>query len=96
MNAPLTIDLPAEVIEQMEARIEARLLERLSATTGANPDRWIRGTDAIAEYIDAKPSRVSALISAKRFWPAKKDGRGNVARTSDLDRWIEEGGGIRP
>lgn len=92
----LTISLPETVITEMEARIEARLLERLSATADTGTDRWLRGTETIARYVDAKPSRISALISAGRFWPAKKDGRWNLAKTSDLDRWVEEGGGLRP
>jgi hypothetical protein len=92
----VTLQLPGELIEKMEARIEARVLERLSGVAAGHAgDRWLRGAKAIADHIDAPVSRVKALSSAKRI-PVRKDGSALVAKTSDLDKWIEEGGGKRP
>src|SRR5690606_22294843 len=58
-------------------------------------DRWLRGADKIAEYIDAPRSRVYALASAGRI-PVHRDGSTLIARTSELDKWLMSGGGRRP
>ncbi len=64
---------------------------------GAQPagDGWLRGADKIAVYIDCPRSRVYALTSAGRI-PVERDGSNLLARKSDLDAWLREGGGKRP
>jgi hypothetical protein len=52
--------------------------------------RW----DKIAAYIDAPPSRVYALVSAQRI-PVHHDGSALIARRSELDAWLQAGGGKR-
>ena len=54
-----------------------------------------RGADRIAAYIDCPRSRVYALTSARRI-PVHHDGSALIARRSELDGWIREGGGRRP
>jgi predicted RNase H-like HicB family nuclease len=57
-------------------------------------DGWLRGADRIAAYIDAPRSRVYALASARRI-PVHRDGSALIARRSELDRWLLQGGGLR-
>ena len=89
MSDPLTLQLPPDLINQ----IADRVLERVPSAQAE--DCWLRGADKIAAYIDAKPSRVYALVSARRI-PVHKDGSALIARRSELDKWIRNGGGCRP
>ena len=70
-----------------------RLRGRLAAS--APTDGWLRGAEAIARYIAAPTSRVYALSSAGRI-PVQHDGSSLVARRSELDAWLGDGGGRRP
>ena len=56
---------------------------------------WLRGAGEIAGYIGSPRSRVYALASARRI-PVQRDGSALVARRSELDSWLESGGGKRP
>jgi hypothetical protein len=56
---------------------------------------WLRGAAKIASYIDCQASRVYALASAGRI-PVERDGSALVARKSELDTWLRNGGGKRP
>lgn len=73
------------------------LAERLAPRLAARPsdDGWMRGAERIAAYIDSPPSRVYALSSAGRI-PVEHDGSGLIARRSELDGWLRDGGGKRP
>jgi hypothetical protein len=80
-------------------RIAERAAELLAARQepSTNGEGWIRGAARIAEYIGATRSRVYALATCRppRI-PVRRDGSNLVAKRSELDRWIDEGGGIRP
>lgn len=93
-TSALQLTLPPELLDDLVERVAAIVVERLRADVDA-PGRWLRGAAAIAEYIDAPPSRVNRLSSAKRI-PVERDGSNLVAHTDALDRWIREGGGISP
>ncbi len=71
------------------------LAPRLAARQLHVEDGWLRGADAIAAHIDAPRSRVYALTSAKRI-PVHRDGSNLIARKSELDEWVRNGGGKRP
>ena len=90
--AALTVDLPEELLDLIATRAAEKVLAEREAPA---EDAWLRGADRIAEYIDAKPSRVYALNSAKRI-PVHKDGSLLIARRSELDQWLLAGGGKRP
>ena len=92
MNA-LTFELPPEVVEQ----IAARAAEILAANQPAAEDGWLRGAEKIAAYIDAPASRVYALATTTppRI-PIHRDGSALIARRSELDAWVRDGGGVRP
>ena len=86
-----TFTLPHELLEQIAERAAELVVER----SASGEDGWLRGADRIAAYIDAPPSRVYALASAKRI-PVHRDGSALIARRSELDAWIRGGGGRRP
>ena len=89
----LTFDVSEEMIEGLAQRVAAILAER-----AATPDDgWLRGGQAIADYIGAPRSRIYALATTTppRI-PVARDGSALVARRSDLDEWLRLGGGKRP
>jgi hypothetical protein len=87
VTAPLTLDLPPDVIEAIAERAAELLAERQPVAD----DGWLRGAEQIATYIDSTPSRIYALTSARRI-PVEHDGAAIVAKRSTLDTWIKEGG----
>ncbi|HEY0280156.1 MAG TPA: hypothetical protein VGC32_17975 [Solirubrobacterales bacterium] len=90
MNS-IAIDLGDEFVEQV-ARRTADLIAEQQA--GRREDAWLRGADKIAAYIDCPRSRVYALTSARRI-PIHRDGSALIAKRSELDRWLVQGGGLR-
>jgi hypothetical protein len=90
--ADLSFNLPDELVERIAERAAAMIAERQGT---ASEDGWLRGAEKIAAYIDCPESRVYALNSAKRL-PVEKDGSALIARRSDLDAWVRNGGGKRP
>ncbi|SEH10160.1 hypothetical protein [Thermoleophilum album] len=90
---PLALPLPAELIDHLAERVAEILAERRQVPD----DGWLRGADAIARYIDAPRSRVYALASCTppRI-PVHRDGSALIARKSELDDWLRNGGGRRP
>jgi hypothetical protein len=86
----LTLSIPDELVE----RIAQRAAELM---TDGSDDGWLRGADRIADYIGAPPSRIYALATCTppRI-PVERDGSALVAKRSDLDRWMRNGGGLRP
>lgn len=91
--APLTLTLPTELVEAT-ARLAAELVaERLPGMV-ARPEPYM-GVDAAAQYLAAPKSRIYALVSADRI-PYRKDGSRLLFRATELDDWLDQGGGIRP
>jgi excisionase family DNA binding protein len=89
--ASVAVAVPDEVIEAIAARAAEIVAERQRQ----EDDRWLRGADRIAAYLDCPRSRVYALVSARRI-PVHHDGSALVARRSELDLWLSDGGGRRP
>lgn len=89
--APLAVALPDDLVEAIAERAAEILADRAAAPE----DGWLRGADQIAAYIDCPRSRVYALTSARRI-PVHHDGSALIARRSELDRWVRDGGGVRP
>ena len=90
-NGTGLMELPRELVEAVAEQVA----ELLSAAEFGGQDRWLRGADRIAAYLDCPRSRVYALTSARRI-PVQHDGSALVARRSELDRWLRDGGGRRP
>jgi excisionase family DNA binding protein len=89
--AALRLEIDEELIEQIAERAAELIGER---SVRKEADGWLRGADKIAAYIDAPRSRVYALVSARRI-PVHHDGSALIARRSELDEWLEGGGGLR-
>src|SRR5512139_3536881 len=89
----LTLELSPELFEAIAPRAPEINREHPEQAE----DGWLRGADAIADYIGAKTSRVYGLSSCRppRI-PVEKDVRSLIARRSELDAWLRDGGGKRP
>jgi hypothetical protein len=86
-----TFDLSPEAL----AEIARQVAELVPHQTRFADDGWLRGAERIAAYLDCKPDRVYALSSARRI-PVHRDGAALIARKSELDAWVRNGGGTRP
>ncbi len=87
----IALDIGDDLIEHIEERA-AELIAEQQETTG---DGWLRGAaDKIAAYSDAPRSPVYGLVSARRI-PVHHDGAALIARRSELDAWLLNGGGRR-
>lgn len=89
----ITMEFPPELVEQIAQRAAEIVAEREDART--HDDGWLRGAGEIAAYLGCSSSRVYALNSARRL-PVEKDGSAIIARRSDLDAWLREGGARCP
>jgi len=88
----LNLDIGDELVERIAERAAELVGKR---QTEADGDGWLRGADKIATYIDAPQSRVYGLVSARRI-PVHHDGSALIARRSELDAWLLNGGAQRP
>ena len=88
----LSVDIGDALIELIAGRAAELVARRQDEKL---PDGWLRGADRIATYIDAPRSRVYGLVSARRI-PVHHDGSALIARRSELDAWLLNGGGRRP
>jgi excisionase family DNA binding protein len=91
-DSPLSITLPPELLDALTARVEQLLEERASERREDEP--WMRVEQA-ATYLACPRSRIYALASARRI-PHRKDGSRLLFRPSELDAWLDLGGGKRP
>lgn len=89
----LRVHVPDELVE----RVAERAAELIAERSNGGDEGWLRGADAIAEYVGATRSRIYALATTTppRI-PVERDGSSLVAKRSELDRWIRDGGGLRP
>jgi excisionase family DNA binding protein len=87
----LVLRLSDELIDAIAERAAMAIAQR----PGRSEDGWLRGANQIAAYIDCPRSRVYALTSARRI-PVHRDGSALIARRSELDAWLRNGGGVRP
>jgi hypothetical protein len=88
------MDLTLDIGDELVGRIAERAAELVTGRDEAAADGWLRGADKIAAYIDAPRSRVYGLVSAGRI-PVHHDGSALIARRSELDAWLLNGGGTR-
>jgi excisionase family DNA binding protein len=88
--------ISVNVADELVERIAHRAAQLLAEQSGEPAeDAWLRGADKIAAYIDCPRSRVYALASANRI-PIYRDGSALIAKRSELDTWLQRGGGLRP
>jgi excisionase family DNA binding protein len=84
----LTLNVPAELVEEIVALVEARMVERL------DDDGYV-GVKGAAEFLDCGVDRIYALCSAKRI-PHHKDGSRTLFCKAELREYIRNGGARRP
>lgn len=87
----MRFDISDELMERIAERAAALVAARQDEVAN---DGWLRGACKIAAYIDAPRSRVYGLVSARRI-PVHHDGSALIARRSELDAWLLNGGGRR-
>lgn len=86
----LTLALPDALVEAVAARAAELVAERLEA----KPEPYI-ALEQAAAYLACPRSRIYSLVSAERI-PVHRDGSRLLFRASELDTWLENGGGRRP
>lgn len=97
MTGPLdtgSLGISLDIGDELVERIAERAAELVAGQQEVAGDGWLRGADKIAAYIDAPRSRVYGLASAHRI-PVHHDGPALIARRSELDAWLLNGGGRR-
>jgi hypothetical protein len=73
-------------------------VEDLRHRLDAEPEGWLRGAKAIADYLGyPTPARVWDLsgCTPPRI-PVEHDGQQLMAKASELDDWVRNGGGRTP
>jgi hypothetical protein len=88
----LALTIPPELLDAIAERAAELIYVRQPEEDG-----WLRGADKIAAYIDCGRDRVYTLAACTppRI-PVERDGSALIARRSELDAWIRNGGGVRP
>lgn len=89
-DARLALAVPDAFIDAVAERVAARL----TADRPTGPEPWV-DVPAAAAYLACPRSRLYALVSADRI-PHRKDGSRLLFRCSELDAWLDQGGGRRP
>lgn len=86
----MEVTVPAELVEAIAARAAVLAADMVAA----RPEPWI-GVDQAAAHLACPRSRIYTLVSARRI-PFCKDGSRVLFKVSELDAWVQAGGGIRP
>ena len=90
MTAPLALELPSELVEQIAQRAAEILVERQADTAGT----WLDVAEA-AEHMRCGTSRIYSLVSAGRI-PVHRDGSRLLFDRHELDEFVRAGGAKRP
>lgn len=96
-NATVGLTLPPSLLDVLAIRVADLLVERgllVVAGAASGPEPWI-GVEDAARHLACPRSRIYSLVSARRI-PHCKDGSRVLFRRSELDLWVEAGGGKRP
>ena len=74
--------------------IARRVAELLAARDASTPEPWV-GVREVASHLGCRPQRVYDLVHRKDETriPHRKEGGRLVFKLSQLDRWIDSGGG---
>lgn len=87
MSEAIALPVPADLVEALAEAVAERL-------DRPGPEPWI-DVEAAAEHLSCNADRIYALTSARRI-PFEKDGSRLLFRRSELDAWVQAGGGLRP
>lgn len=89
---PLALELPDELVELIAQRAAAILTDRPPVDTA--DCGFLDVTDAAA-FLACPPSRIYALVSAKRI-PHHRDGSRLIFDRKELREYVNNGGAKRP
>jgi excisionase family DNA binding protein len=89
-HTSFTLAVPVDFVEQVAHRAAELLAEREDELRRP----WLDVAGAAA-HLACPPSRVYALVSARRI-PHERDGSRLLFRPEALDDWVRRGGGTRP
>jgi hypothetical protein len=80
----VTVELPAELVEQVAQRAAELVAERVALA----PEPWLT-VEGAAEHMALSVSQVYSLCSARRTngFPVVKEGSRSYFRASELDAW---------
>ena len=87
-SAALLAALDDADLDALAERLAPRLTDRLSSAPSSTA--WLTVPTA-AEHLSCPPSRLYALVSARRI-PFHKDGSRTLFRREELDEWVRNGG----
>lgn len=87
----LTVDVTDELLET----IAAKAAELVAASSTGQETTGYLDVSGAADYLACKPSRIYALVSAKRI-PHHKDGSRLLFDRAELRAYVEAGGAVRP
>lgn len=90
MIAPVAITLPDELLEQIARRVTELLADR----DAGEPAGYLDVIGA-SDFLACPPSRIYALVSAKRI-PHHRDGSRLLFERNELREYIRNGGARRP
>jgi excisionase family DNA binding protein len=88
--ARLEVHVPRDLVDQIAAKAAALAADMVAA----RPEPWITVAQA-ADHLACPKSRIYSLVSARRI-PFHKDSSRVLFKASELDRWVLDGGGVRP
>lgn len=94
LGDPDDMGLSLSVSQAFVEAVAARTLELLKRRAASETERWI-GVEDAAAHLACPRSRIYALSCARRI-PHRKDGARLLFRRSELDAWLDQGGGRRP
>jgi excisionase family DNA binding protein len=86
---PLTITLPADLVDALATEVSDRILQRLVNQPGHEPwPEWM-AIDTAARYLDVSPQRLRKQV-ARREIPYHQEDKGCriLFRRTDLDDWM--------
>ena len=90
MSAPLHLELPAELVDQVAERVAEILTDRTTAR-----DHGYLDVPGAADFLACPPSRIYALVSAGRI-PHHRDGSRLLFDRAELRQYVCDGGARRP
>jgi hypothetical protein len=90
---PLSIAVPAELVDAIADMVLERVREELQIAqqSNGNAPRWLYGAKAAAGYLSMPLGRVQKLTAASEIPHHRLDGEQRVSyRTDELDAWLDE------
>jgi len=86
----VSVDVPAELVEQIAQRADELVLAQLATLAQSNGPRWLYGAKAAADYLNVPLGKVQKLTAAGAIPHHRLEGQRVSYRTDELDEWADE------